>query len=227
MEAFLTALCKAPSYKGLQPWHCFILEDPEQSCKSQHTLNSLVRFCERESLHVSQRARLVGSSDNTSGDNVVTCMSDPEKHTKRLLLCARTDLEDRIEQLVVEKDYPEHEEMEMLEYVASLSHRAHWSKHQLYLAFGYALASLHDSHIHWMEDFDVGSLSIPFYMIPTILIEWTAEQHPTTHTFMKSDLISTIHPGEHVGTFVPRMRYRHITPIHRRKTRKNSAQFDN
>ncbi len=174
MEAFLTALCKAPSYKGLQPWHCFIFENRE----------------------------------------------NPEK--KQLILCARTDLEDRIEQLVVEKDLPEKEEMEMLEYVASLSHRAHWSKHQLYLAFGYALASVHDSHIKWSEDFDVGSLHIPFYMIPTITVEWMiTEQLPSAHTFLKSDLISTIHPGEHVGTFVPRMRYRHITPIHRRKIKKN------
>jgi len=146
--------------------------------------------------------------------------------THLLVFCARTDLDDRIDEYVgsagVSKIY---EEM-MRNTIRHTSHQTHWAKHQAYIALGYALAAATELKLAScpMEGFSPDGVSavlnLPYNLVPTALLaigiqDTTLSQAPRFR-FPEANVIQW---NTDTPTIVKPIvsKYRRATPVRRRK----------
>jgi nitroreductase len=159
------------------------------------------------------------------------CYEQPqvEQCTHLLVFCTRNNLEEHLNHFIAETNPPAQLEGMMRGALAGNSHPVQWAKHQTYLALGFALAAAAEIKIAScpMEGFSsdgVGAvLGLPHSLVPTALLaiglyDSSAQSFPRFR-FPQAELVQWI--TETPNTVCPiKSRYRHATPVRRRKTEK-------
>jgi nitroreductase len=159
------------------------------------------------------------------------CYGQPqvEQCTHLLVFCTRNNLDEHLNHFIAETKPPAQLEGMMRGALSGNSHPVQWAKHQTYLALGFALAAAAELKIAScpMEGFSpdgVGAvLGLPHSLVPTALMavglhDPTAQSFPRFR-FPQAELVQWI--TETPNTVRPiKSRYRHATPVRRRKTEK-------
>ena len=151
--------------------------------------------------------------------------------THLLVVCARTDLEERIAEYASRTGAHEGHIHMIQEFVGSQSHWAHWAKHQAYIALGFGLAAAAEKKIATcpMEGFSADGvaavLDLPTNLVPAVLLavglENTAAPQIPRFRFPTADLIHEYTGVEPAMIPVQKSKYRHTTPIRKRKFEKD------
>lgn len=194
IEPILKAAAAAPSSFGLQPYKILVITDKETKAQ--------LRAVSFDQPQVSECTHL-------------------------LVFCARNDLEARVDDFVGRTGMTDDQRGMIDGMISSLSHPVHWAKHQAYISLGFALAAAAELRIHScpMEGFSpdgvAAVLDLPHYLIPTVFMAvGVAGPTPTSYPrfrFPDSDLITHLGSSRSVPVVIPRSKYRHATPIRKRK----------
>jgi nitroreductase/dihydropteridine reductase len=148
--------------------------------------------------------------------------------THLLIFCARTNLEDRIEDFVRSTGCSEAQQEMIRGFVSSLSHATSWAKQQAMIALGFALAAAAELRIAScpMEGFNADGvaaiLDLPHYMTPTAFLalgyaDSGAPPLPPRFRFPRSDLVDHVSSLRTVPATAVPSRRRHVTPVRRRR----------
>lgn len=159
------------------------------------------------------------------------CYGQPqvEQCTHLLVFCTRNNLEEHLNHFIEQTKPPAQVEGMMRGALAGNSHPVQWAKHQTYLALGFALAAAAELKIAScpMEGFSpdgVGAvLGLPHSLVPTTLMAVGLHDPAATNfprfRFPQAELVQWI--TETPNTVRPiKSRYRHATPVRRRKSEK-------
>ena len=148
--------------------------------------------------------------------------------THLLVFCARNDLEVRTAEYVAATGTPPEGAAMIENMISHLSHPVHWSKHQVYIALGFALAAATELKIAScpMEGFDpagvAAALDLPHTLVPAVMLAVGVEDSRPEATpyprfrFPVTDLVQ--HVVETTTVAPVRSRYRNATPVRKRKT---------
>ena len=149
--------------------------------------------------------------------------------THLLVFCARTDLEERIADYASRPGAHEGHVKMMEEFVSSQSHPTHWAKHQAYIALGFALAAAAEQKITTcpMEGFSAdgiaAALDLPTNLVPSALLAIgvsSTDVAPPRFRFPAADLVQHYTGSEPAMIPPQKTKYRHTTPIRKRKPEK-------
>jgi len=173
----------------------------------------------------------VVTSDEVKKALMPACYGQPqvEQCTHLLVFCTRNNLEEHLEHFITQTKPPANLESMIRSALSGNSHPVQWAKHQTYLALGFALAAAAELKLAScpMEGFSsdgVGAvLGLPHTLVPTALLA-IGLQDPAAPSFPRFrfpyvELVQWI--TEPPNTVRPiKSRYRHATPVRRRKNEK-------
>jgi len=166
---------------------------------------------------------------------IPACYGQPqvEQCTHLLVFCTRNNLDEHLNHFINETKPQEQLESMMRSALSGNSHPVQWAKHQTYLALGFALAAAAELKIAScpMEGFSSDSvgavLGLPHTLVPTALLaiglyDKTIPAYPRFR-FPQAELVQWITEQPHTVRPI-KSRYRHATPVRRRKKIEESQQ---
>ena len=149
--------------------------------------------------------------------------------THLLIFCARTDLEDRLEDFVKQTGVSDEYKNTIEESISSLSHPTHWAKHQAYIALGFALAAAAEKRIccchtdEFSANGVASALDLPHNLVPAVILAIGVHnpERPESPQFRFPESDVVYHYSE--STPVAKSKYRHTTPVRKRKDKDDYA----